>query len=66
MPERYGPWATLHTWFRRWALDGTFPRMLRAAQGRADAAGGIDWLVWVDSTVVRAADGETEVTGATG
>lgn len=54
VPERYGPWATLHTRFRRWALDGTFDRMLRAAQARADAAGDIDWLVSVDSTVVRA------------
>ncbi|ADI12456.1 putative transposase [Streptomyces bingchenggensis BCW-1] len=28
--------------------------MLRAAQARADAAGEIDWVVSVDSTVVRA------------
>ncbi|MBL3669400.1 transposase [Streptomyces sp. M2CJ-2] len=54
MPERYGPWATLHTRFRRWAADGTFERMLRAAQAKADAAGNIEWLVSVDSTVVRA------------
>lgn len=54
VPERYGPWATLHTRFRRWALDGTFERMLQAAQARADSAGDIDWLVSVDSTVVRA------------
>ncbi|MFF2520242.1 IS5 family transposase [Streptomyces sp. NPDC058086] len=54
VPERYGPWTTLHTQFRRWALDGTFERMLEAAQARADAAGEIDWLVSVDSTVVRA------------
>jgi transposase len=54
VPERYGPWHTLHTRFRRWALDGTFERMLQAARARADAAGEIDWLVSVDSTVVRA------------
>ncbi|WP_394816836.1 IS5 family transposase [Streptomyces lonegramiae] len=54
VPERYGPWATLHTRFRRWALDGTFERMLRAAQANADAAGCVDWLVSVGSTVVRA------------
>ncbi len=53
-PERYGPWTTLHTRFRRWAANGTFDRMLRAAQARADAAGDIDWLVSVDSTIVRA------------
>ncbi|WP_436846251.1 IS5 family transposase [Streptomyces shenzhenensis] len=52
VPERHGSWHTLHTRFRRWALDGTFERMLRAA--RADAAGEIDWLVSVDSTAVRA------------
>lgn len=54
VPERYGSWATVYTRFRRWAGDGTFERMLRAAQAKADAAGSIDWLVSVDSTVVRA------------
>ncbi|WP_437099002.1 IS5 family transposase [Streptomyces flavidovirens] len=54
VPERYGSWASLHTRSRRWAADGTFDRMLRAAQARADAAGDIDWLVSVDSTIVRA------------
>lgn len=54
VPERYGPWATLHTRFRRWAADGTFERMLKAAQAQADATGDIDWLVSVDSTIVRA------------
>ncbi|MBB4987580.1 hypothetical protein GGE06_008555 [Streptomyces sp. SFB5A] len=28
--------------------------MLRTAQAKADAAGDIDWLVSVDSTIVRA------------
>lgn len=27
VPERYGPWVTLHTLFRQWAMDGTFQRM---------------------------------------
>ncbi|WP_203183585.1 transposase [Streptomyces pratensis] len=35
VPDRYGPWATLHTRFRRWAADGTFDRMLRAPSGRS-------------------------------
>ncbi|MFI7240331.1 transposase [Streptomyces cyaneofuscatus] len=39
VPERYGPWATAHTRFRREAMDGTFELMLRAAQAKADAAG---------------------------
>ncbi|WP_420082299.1 IS5 family transposase (plasmid) [Streptomyces sp. JL4002] len=54
VPERYGPWTSLHTRFRRWAADGTFDRMLQTAQAQADAAGDIDWLVSVDSTIVRA------------
>lgn len=54
VPDRYGPWATLHTRFRRWAADGTFDRMLRTAQAKADAARDIEWLVSVDSIVVRA------------
>ncbi len=60
VPKRCGPWATLHTRFRRWALDGTFERMLRSAQAQADAAGDIDWLVTVDSTVVRATSMQPE------
>ncbi|MEU7731191.1 IS5 family transposase [Streptomyces sp. NPDC040724] len=54
VPERYGPWRTLYTRFRRWALDGTFTRMLAAVQAEKDSAGDIDWLVSVDSTVARA------------
>ncbi|WP_406517421.1 IS5 family transposase [Streptomyces sp. NBC_00134] len=54
VPERYGSWRTLYTCFRRWALDGTFSRMLEAAQARKDAVGDIDWLVSVDSTIARA------------
>ncbi|MFI0507769.1 transposase [Streptomyces albogriseolus] len=54
VPERYGPWATPQTWFRRRVLGGTCERMLRAARTRADTAGDVDWPVPADSTVVRA------------
>ena len=54
VPERYGSWQTLYTRFRRWALDGTFSAMLAAVQADADAVGDVDWLVAVDSTIVRA------------
>ncbi|MET8211945.1 transposase [Streptomyces sp. NPDC005373] len=37
-PERYDPWATLHTRFRRWAPDGTFERMLETTQVGAATA----------------------------
>ncbi|MFK4599960.1 transposase [Streptomyces pristinaespiralis] len=54
VPERYGPGATLHARFRRWAMDRRFDQMLRAAQARADAAGDVDGPVAVHSTVVSA------------
>jgi hypothetical protein len=39
---------------RRYALDGGFTRALQQFQARADAAGDIDWLVQIDSTIVHA------------
>jgi transposase len=54
LPERYGPWQTVYTRFRRYALDGVFTRALQQVQARADAVGDIDWLVQIDSTIVRA------------
>ncbi|WTX44876.1 IS5 family transposase (plasmid) [Streptomyces longwoodensis] len=54
LPERYGPWQTVYTRFRRYALDGVFTRALQQIQSQADAAGDIDWLVQIDSTIVRA------------
>ena len=54
VPARYGSWKSIYTRFRRWALDGTFAAMLAGAQADADANGDIDWLVSVDSTIVRA------------
>nr|WP_191889415.1 IS5 family transposase [Streptomyces mutabilis] len=54
LPERYGPWQTVYTRFRRYAIDGVFTRALQQIQAQADAAGDIDWLVQIDSTIVRA------------
>ncbi|MFJ3043469.1 IS5 family transposase [Streptomyces tendae] len=54
LPERYGPWKTVYTRFRRYALDGVFALALQQVQAEADAAGDIDWLVQIDSTIVRA------------
>ena len=54
VPAGYGPWPTVYGLFRRWQRDGTWPKMLAALQGRADAAGLITWDVSVDSTVARA------------
>lgn len=54
VPERYGPWRSIYARFRRWALDGTFQRLLAGLQTRADARGDLDWLVSIDSTITRA------------
>ncbi|MFE1036675.1 IS5 family transposase [Streptomyces sp. NPDC058807] len=54
LPERYGPWKTVYTRFRRYALDRVFTQALQQIQAHADAAGEIDWLVQIDSTIVRA------------
>jgi transposase len=54
VPARYGSWQSIYTRFRRWALDGTFARMLAGAQAAANPAGDIDWLIWVNATIGRA------------
>ena len=55
LPERYGPWQSVYTRFRRWTLVGVWDRLLAAVQRQADAAGALDWEVhFVDATVVRA------------
>ncbi|WP_420709375.1 IS5 family transposase [Streptomyces sp. NRRL B-3648] len=54
LPERYGPWKTVHERHRRWSADGTCEMLLRRIQAETDAAGEIDWDVSVDSTSVRA------------
>lgn len=54
LPERYGPWKTVYTRFRRYALDGIFTRALQQVRARADAVGDINWLVQIDSALVHA------------
>ncbi|MDW4912538.1 IS5 family transposase [Streptomyces californicus] len=55
LPERFGSWKTVHDRHRRWSADGTWGKILRSVQTKADAAGRIDWsMAGVDSTVCRA------------
>ncbi|WP_372470380.1 hypothetical protein [Nonomuraea aurantiaca] len=54
MPARYGEWETVYGLFRRWQRDGTWARILKELQARADAKGPITWDVSVDSTITRA------------
>jgi transposase len=54
VPERYGPWQSVYSFFRRCQLAGIWARLVVALQTRADARGLITWDVSVDSTIVRA------------
>jgi transposase len=54
VPPVYAPWQTLYRWFRRWQREGVWARILSGLQTAADAVGGIEWTVSVDSTVSRA------------
>lgn len=54
LPERFGPWQTAWKRHHRFATDGTWERVLAAAQADAQLAGEIDWNVSVDSTIARA------------
>ncbi|MFE2937011.1 IS5 family transposase [Streptomyces sp. NPDC059278] len=54
VPERYGPWKTLHESLRRWTADGTWDRVLEHLQTGQEDAGRIEWVFSIDSSVVRA------------
>ncbi|WP_406375461.1 IS5 family transposase [Streptomyces virginiae] len=54
LPSELGPFQTAHKRLVRWAVDGTWERILASVLAAADAADDIDWTVSVDSTVVRA------------
>jgi transposase len=53
LPDRFGPWQTAYERLTRWSADGTWAKLLARAQAEADAAGELDWLVAVDSSIVR-------------
>ena len=53
LPERYGPWKTCHERLRRWTADGTWDRILAAAQVYDDGQP-VEWIISVDSSIVRA------------
>src|SRR5919112_1558973 len=55
LPERYRPWPSVYTRFRRWTRAGVWDRIFAAVQRQAGAVGAIDWeLHFVDGTVIRA------------
>jgi transposase len=54
LPERYGPWKTAHERLRLWTADGTWQRILDDVIVKDDSVGEIEWILSVDSSVVRA------------
>lgn len=54
LPEVFGPWQTVWKRHRRYAIDGTWDRVLTALLALADTTGDLDWVVAIDSTIVRA------------
>lgn len=54
LPPGFPAWQTVWWRFDRWSKDGTWDRVLVALQGQAHAAGEVEWVVSVDSTIARA------------
>ncbi|WP_418952736.1 IS5 family transposase [Streptomyces formicae] len=54
LPEHFGSWKGPHNRLRKWAADGTWETVFTALLAQADADGDLDWVVAVDSTIVRA------------
>ena len=53
LPASYGSWKTVYNRHRRWSADGTWARVLSGLQRGCDLEES-EWVVAVDSTVVRA------------
>ncbi|MFI8199437.1 IS5 family transposase [Streptomyces sp. NPDC085942] len=54
LPKRFGSWKGAHNRLRKWAADGTWERVFTTLLAQADTEGDLDWIVAVDSTIVRA------------
>lgn len=54
LPEHFGSWKGAHNGLRKWAADGTWAKVFPALLAQADAEGDLDWVVAVDSRIVRA------------
>lgn len=54
LPEHFGSWKGAHNRLRKWAADGTWEKVFTVLLAQADADGDLDWIVAVDSTIVRA------------
>lgn len=53
VPERFGNWNTIYKNFNRWSDSGVWARVLERVQSLAQQSGDLDWVVSIDSTIVR-------------
>lgn len=53
IPDRYGPWQTLHKRFRRWRVDGTWARIEAALQMETGVTGEVVWSAGMAFTAGR-------------
>lgn len=54
LPDELGSFRTAHKRLNRWAVDGTWEKILAAVLAAADTADDIGWTVSGDSTAARA------------
>jgi transposase len=55
LPDRYGPWQTIYSRFRRWQEAGVWDQILTALQTEAAHDGTLDdSLAIIDGTTIRA------------
>ncbi|MFD7915173.1 IS5 family transposase [Streptomyces sp. NPDC059752] len=54
LPDHFGSWKGVRNRLRTWDAEGTLGRAFTALLAQADTAGDSDWVVAVDSTIVRA------------
>ena len=55
LPERFGPFQSVHRYFSQWRKGGVFAKVIEALQIKLDNQGLIDWEMWcVDGASVRA------------
>ena len=55
LPQEFGPWETVYTWFGRWTSDGTLDEILRCLKAAMSETEDFDHALWcIDGTVVRA------------
>jgi transposase len=54
LPREFGPWQTVWERHQRFSTDGTYDKIHARLLAQADAAGDVDWMVSVDSSINRA------------